>query len=277
MQVELVGTPASLWSYHYNALGQLTEARDPEHQDTTVPRTSTRLNYDSLGRLARVDYPESVSARNGEATQTWESYSYDSLDRVTGKFSLGRPIQEFAYDARGRMVAQTTPDQDGSGSSMSAMTTQFTYNVLGQPLLVTNPLGSQSKYEYDTLGRLEKYHAPSQSAATFTSQYTSYAYNAAGQVVSTTDPLGAVATTSYDPRGQVHTQTLPSSSTPYQYRYDPAGRPIQTIDPLAITTATTYADGRVSSTVDGKGAAVGMHGDTHNFWVGWSRLAGCGH
>ncbi len=189
---------------------------------------------------------------NEQLPATTEAFTYDLLDQLLSSSKTGSPTVNYAYDARGRLTTQTIPDPDGS-LGVSALITTYQYNVVGQPTLVTNPLGSKEKYEYDALGRLEKYYAPSQTSSTYSSAYTKYSYNAAGLTTAVDAPLVDTASWTYDQRGQLLTHQPAGIVGQYEYLYDPVGRPTGVVDPLGISTSTSYADNRVASTTDGKG------------------------
>jgi len=130
-------------------------------------------------RCARRHPAQSRAAdANGDAT----TFSYDSLNRLTGVVYADATSVTYAYDAVGNRTTMTGP----TGS------TTYTYDSLDRPLSVNSPQGLVS-YTYDALNRL----TTATPAGTTTSVYDS-----ANRLISVTDWNGNATTYTYDAAGR---------------------------------------------------------------------------
>ena len=90
------------------------------------------------------------------------------------------------YDALGRVTKIIGADPDGDGAQASPETT-YTYNILGQVLSTTDPLGKVTKYEYDALGRQTKVIEPDpDDDGPLPAPVTEYTYDVFGQLAKVT-------------------------------------------------------------------------------------------
>ncbi|WP_263418904.1 RHS repeat-associated core domain-containing protein [Terriglobus albidus] len=203
-------------SYQYNALGKLNCVDQWEANTVGTPCTSSRWRsfiYDSLSRLTQSYNPESGticygtwsggSIGNGvcqggydangnlkyktDARGVVTSYSYDSLNRLTGKsYSDGvTPAEYYTYD--------TAP---GWMSDLQ--------NVVGRLANYSNASGgaSAATFSYDAMGRVKRKWQQTPSSAP--GGYFAYAdYDLAGNTIALTYPDGRRVKQDFDNAGRL--------------------------------------------------------------------------
>ena len=98
----------------------------------------------------------------------------------------------------------------------------------------SDPLGAETKTEYDAAGRVVEVTNP-------LGKITTTVYDDVNRPIATVNPLGHRFTTTYDNAGQVIAETDPLSHT-ITSTYDAAGQRKTMVDPDSGTTASTYDD-----------------------------------
>lgn len=268
-QVDALGNELQ---FSYNARGQETQIRDA--------RGNVYQNvYDSVGNLLSVTDPlgniagnninaEGLVSSTTDAAGNASSYTYDSegnklteLDAQSNSRSytydannnvvsetinrsfFGIPTPEttvFAYDSRNRLVSTTDPLGNETRSE---------YNLAGQETAQIDALGRRTEMDYDVYGNLlETRYADGTS--------TSHSYDAENNRISTTDRLGRVTSFSYDALNRLVATLHPDGSTTSS-EYDAAGRLLADVDGNGNRTSYTYdeANRRVE--------VLGALGNTH--------------
>lgn len=247
---ETDGTHARVWSYTYNAFGQVLTAIDPDNHVTTT-------TYDSKGDVATIK-----NALNQVSSFT--SYDADGkLLTVTDPNSL---VTAFTYDKLGRVLTR----------KVGSRTTNYSYDPAGMMSLVTQTDGSTYKYLYDAAHRLTQitdkagdsiansYDATSNLAAvnvydpskTLTRTH-SCTYDAGNRLASDTGAsAGEKATYVYDNEGNLLTRTDPLGHVS-TYTYDALNRRISFLDPLHNKTNYTYNENDdLTAVIDPRGLAT---------------------
>ncbi len=182
------------WSLRYNSAGDLLQWIDENG-------ITHRYEYDTLGRLVRVEVPDAP-----EASYT---FSYNEGDLLTASVDdLGRGTT-YVYSERGQLaVAQDV---------RTGNATIYGYNAAGWLASVISPLGNTTTYLYDDLGRLTGINGATGSQQRFewdddarTLTYIDprenrivYEFDAFGTVWRITDALGRLHELDYDSAGNL--------------------------------------------------------------------------
>ncbi|MDP1834610.1 MAG: RHS repeat-associated core domain-containing protein [Chlamydiales bacterium] len=193
-------------SYKYDVCNQLVSSVDHFGNEISY-------EYDDLGRQIKTVLPAHADSSGSLVRSTLEQ-EYDIANHVTSK-----------------------KDVDGG-------VTQTSYNIRGQPVCITQPDGSQKRYEYNLDGSLRKeiasngtyiiYLRDSLNNAITTETIaadhqplciTSATYKG-NLITSETDANGNVTTYDYDGAGRLRCVAGPFSRT--QHDYDSLGRPYKT-------------------------------------------------
>jgi len=286
---------AAAWNYTYNpTCGGVATATDPNGNTTTI-------TYDSLGDVLTVtdgagdtstytypgtvtftDEPTSVTDPSGNETY----YTYDShgnvLTTTTGYGTSVAAKTSYGYNSTGDLTSTVNPDQqtggpdaggsttygvDSYGDRLSSTTantaeTSATYDIDGDVLTTTQPLGNSSggshsghvtTYAYDSDGRLcwtVQSTVSSPTCGTVPSGATSATYDADGNVKTSTQPNGNVTTNAFNVDDQEcwtlagtsanACSTVPTHAT--SYTYDADGNITIWQDELGNQTKYQYSD-----------------------------------
>ena len=264
--------------------GKTTTAYDAEYTTVTdADQKKRRSQLDGLGRLLRVDEPDSNGNLGlpGSPTQKTD-YCYDALGNLTrviqgsqriqgGQVDLctgviqGAQTRTFAYDSLSRLTSATNPE---SG------TTSYSYDKNGNLTGKTDARGVATTYSYDRLDRLtgRSYsYTGADSGVSLETTQVAYAYDncgayARGRLCSVTASKGETevsktAYNRYDALGRVLGSTQTTGETPYRmvYAYDRAGNLV----------SQTYPSGKVIKTVyDGAGRVAGVKTGVDGWYAG---------
>ena len=222
-----------------------------------------RKYYDSRGREVRT---ETVGAKGISIIKMTAYNDKGQVVTVTDKYGKRTSTETFEYDARGRVVS----DQHSSGAGCTyeygrntvsttdakGRTVTKTYNVFGDLLQVTDPIGGKVKYKYYSSGK------PMEITSGNATVYMEYdEFNRRTKLV---DPDAGTVTTTYGRNGQVSSET-DGRGVKTTYTYDALGRVTQrkregVVDRLKRTEITSYtygttgnAKGRVTERNNGYG------------------------
>ncbi|WP_350276525.1 LamG-like jellyroll fold domain-containing protein [Kribbella sp. HUAS MG21] len=230
--------------YTYDQFGRLSKTVEPNGGVTTYAydlnddllRTVnpvgaySQSTYDYLGRKIT----DSRFERAGSSTFT-TSYAYSSAGFLQRETQPSGSYVTYTTNAVGDVITRT----DAAGNS-----TQYGYDHLSRPVVVTAPDGSKRRTVYDEPGNNTMAKAYD-SSGRFISKISA-TYDANGNQLSTTDALGRTTTFTYDATGLVIGETQPVSATE------------------SITTSFGYdLQGRRTRYTDGRG---NKHLSTYNSW-----------
>jgi len=253
-----------VWSYAYNAAGQLIFA--------TNPLNETRFwEYDASARLTRVTVPVAVAhasvvyGTTNLSAATAKSLNYTSAcSGVTAPANTNLPISTtdsegyvkcFEYDALDRITKIKYPDGTTelynynfpSGLSSQPTWTTGSVPTAGTPSLdvwrATDRLGRVKDYVYDRNRRLIKASETVTVSGSPTTRTTQYAYYANGVLKELTDANGNIT------RWDIDIQSRPTSKTyaygtatarTESYTYDIVGRLKTRTDARGQTLTYTY-------------------------------------
>jgi len=296
----LSGHPASPLTYTYatgsgqplltdvvNALGQTTEHTVYDSGAYTPARVSSQTEQD--GTTVSATYGATATtltttAPAGQPNPTpdggpmVETITYDpNTDAMTGVSINGVTMESTQFDANFDPAVVA----DGDGNSHA---TVVTYNRLGLPLSIADPVSGTTAISYDDslnpltvtdgLGRMtvNQYDASNDLMAQTTGittgspgtpasagSTTTFSYNGAAQPTDMTAPDGTVTHNDYTAQGELVTQTVGYNLAPDKrrvttYGYDTMGRRTDTTTgyglPVQRTDHTVYNDdGTIAQTV----------------------------
>lgn len=226
---------------------------------------TSHATYDSRGNQT------STEDETGETTES----VYDSLNNLLEFTDANGVTTTYTYDENGNLLTSSTPllgseppetqtttyirGDESHPEDVTAITdprektTHFTYNPAGYLVVVEDPVGNETTYTYDSLGRQLTEVRPSGNVeeAEPAAHTTTFTYDAAENRLSATDPLSHKREWTYDPNGNVATATDSNDHTT-KYVYDAANRPISIERPDGQVQQTTYdANGNVMAQLDG--------------------------
>ena len=222
-----------------------------------------RKYYDSRGREVRT---ETVGAKGIGISKVTAYNDKGQVVTVTDKYGKRTSTETFEYDARGRVVSDRHSSGAGctyeygrntvSTTDAKGRTVTKTYNVFGDLLQVTDPIGGKVKYKYYSSGK------PMEITSGNATVYMEYdEFNRRTKLV---DPDAGTITTTYGRNGQVSSET-DGRGVKTTYTYDALGRVTQrkregVVDRLKRTEITSYtygttgnAKGRVTERNNGYG------------------------
>jgi RHS repeat-associated protein len=239
-----VGGQTPVWTFSYNAHGQMETETDPEglvtlHEydpatgyrirDTRnaggppEERAVTEFTYDDVGDItAWID-------ANGHTT----AYSYNDQSQLTQTVNALGYVTLFTYDANGNIASVDRQDDDAPDGWQ---TTTFTHNLRNQVESVTDDMGHTTTYSYDPAGNLTALEDAEQNVTTF--QYDERdlrtktidaltheilrGYDDNGNLASLTDQNGNTTAFACDGFDRLQTTIYPDTSAEIR-AYDAAG------------------------------------------------------
>jgi RHS repeat-associated protein len=262
------------WVLNNNSIGNVFN--DTPQQDNVVNVASSQ--YDGQDRQILTTAPEAGTAaytyspdlkqnliqvtRNAKPGSLLlpltTTYTYDPIfNRPTSVTDPLGLVMTMSYDGATGNLLSTVRDA-GGGSHLNA-TSRFAYNVNGQIVSTTDPLGATSQFGYDLRGN------PVWSIHNYggLNQLTQTTYSALGDPIAVTDPNGNITTSTYDAARRPVSVTAPgTSSAPGGLTttnfYDQDGRILQVQQSVSGTalrkTSATYTPtGQSATATDANG------------------------
>ena len=214
----------------YTTSGQIATSTDPNGNTTTFAydkRGKLLSATDALGRTASrtytaTGYLKSVTDAKGHTT----SYAVTASGNPASITAADGGIRRNAYNAVDELVAVTdargvtatlTRDAVGRVTKTTSPIGSVSkgYDVLGNPIVVTNAAGVVTKTQYDSLSR---------PVATIDGKGSTWrtAYDSLDRVSSTTTPLGKTTSRTYDKLSR-KTATVRPSGARDAFGYDDSG------------------------------------------------------
>lgn len=241
--------------YTYDLVGKILQANDPAG--------TYGFAYDNMGRLiaTTTNYTFLSSA------EFTNSYSYDADSNRTGYTAPDESTNTYTYDTLNRL---TTLANSWAGSF------GFSYDALSRRTQMTRPNGIATNYQYNTLSRLL---SVLHQAGSSTIDGASYTLDAAGNRTAKQDYQARVTSNyTYDKIYEL-TQVTQGNNTTESYSYDPVGNRTGS---LAIPSYTVNSsneltsDSNASYTYDNNGnttSKTDSSGTTNYAWDYENRLS----
>ena len=284
----------------FNGRGYRTSVTDALGQSSTVQRNAANqvvTSTDPLGRITAFDYDAAGNVTKVVDPALHETrFIYDAVfNRVTKITDALNQITEFTYDpANGNLLTVkdplnqvTTIGYNNVGQPTSVQgpiatepPTTFAYDVHGNLLTTTDPLGNQTQRTYDVVSRLLSLTDPRGLVTQFRYDslnrvtdiadarrgLTRFTYDPNGNLLTVTDAKQQTTTYTYDHMDRLKTRKDALSRTE-TYAYDPAGNLSQftdrknqqttfQYDALNRRTQATYPDATTTFTYDAVGRLV---------------------
>lgn len=170
-----------LWTYDYNALGELIWQQSPNQR---AAASATTMTYDVLGRI--------TTKAQAEFTSTW---TYDSCTKGVGKpcsvSSTHGVNKTFNYDGYGRPSSSTVAISGGPTFTSRVAYDSFSGRIASR----TYPTGAQVGIEYSTLGFVSRTYNVQTQQTYFTALYA----NAWGRLEAYRQGNNVETAVAYDP------------------------------------------------------------------------------
>lgn len=217
------GKPTTI--VHYDALGREVHSGDQRFDGQW---RWTDRQHDTEGRLSRVSLPYKTASASSTSpyASLWNTYSYDSYNRVTSIAEASGRTTTWSYNGTSTTTVKdgisSTSTTDASGNVVSVTdaggTIVYTLRDDGQPSSVTAPGDVVTTFSYDGYGRRIGMDDPSVGTRTY-----SYTWNTDDSSSSSqTGPNGTI-TTSKDKFGRT-TSVVRVGEFNTAYSYDTYGR-----------------------------------------------------
>lgn len=231
------GKPSSI--AHYDALGRSIR-KGNQRFDGQWQWVET--DYNNKGLVSRVSLPyrTATSTSTSPSASLWNTYTYDSYDRVTSIAEASGRTTTWSYSGTSTTTVKdgitSTSTTDAAGNVISVTdaggTIVYTLRDDGQPSSVTAPGNVVTAFSYDEYGRRVGMDDPSVGERTY-----SYTWNADGSSQTTqSGPNGSISTAK-DKYGRT-TSIVREDEFTTTYSYDTYGR--LTGESSTNGTSTTY-------------------------------------
>jgi YD repeat-containing protein len=219
----------------------LTYVNATETHVTDALNRVTKYFFDpKKGRSLVTKIEGSCGCGGGTVAQTW---AYDNQLNVLSKTNGQGQTTSYTYDAAGNPLTVTN----------ALGTTTYTYNGFGQVLSATDSLGLLVTNTYDVKGNLLTTkdalnnettiawdsRGLLQSVTDARSKVTSFTYNTNGNLTQKTDAANSVAAFTYDARSRLATVTDPLNNIK-SFEYDAAGRINKIVAPDSTFVTFNY-------------------------------------
>ena len=234
------GKPSTV--VHYDAFGREVHSGD-QRFDGSWRWTDRQYDFDGLLLKVSVPYKTATATATSPAASLWNTYTYDSFDRVTSIEEASGRETTWSYSGTSTTTVKdgitSTSTKDASGNIVSVTdaggTITYTLRDDGQPASVTAPGDVVTTFSYDGYGRRIGMDDPSVGTRTY-----SYTWNADGSSSSSqTGPNGTI-TTSKDKYGRTTSVVREGEGAiTTAYTYDNYGRLAS--EASTNGTSTTYA------------------------------------
>ena len=215
--------------FAYNRLSQLIQqtARNTSWGGVPLADQVTTYRSDPLGRPTRAVYPDAVAGQHADPAACTDCLrtTFDLAGRPEGQTDPRGTVFDFAYDARGLLVARTI---DGSDRDSFAYDALRRLTAAQRGTVVDPDAGAASAWDYTDLGDLA---FETQTLAGGPPRTVEYAYDQAGNRLNVTYPGGAVL--AYTPTALNQVDTIDLQGSPLLADYAYYGRLLNT---RAVTT-----------------------------------------
>jgi RHS repeat-associated protein len=149
------------YSYAYNSTGlQVTRTRPQANQTNASVTTTTLTQYDSVGRILRVNYSDGTPQRNYQydAPANWAILSPTNVKGMLSFASVnttnGLAISVFSYNSMGKVNAMAECLPFWCGNSGLDKRLDFNYDLAGNLTSASDGGGTTTSYSYSPAGEV---------------------------------------------------------------------------------------------------------------------------
>jgi len=229
-----------------DALGNRTEYTLDESDNITSVTDPlgnvTRYTYNSANLLEEIINPDGT-------TKTW---AYNEIGKPAFYTDEEDHTTRITYNSSWKEDSITLPN----GGEI-----HYDYDLLGNMICVTDPMGRKTAYSHDKAGNVLTVGSltTTEDGQKNVTIQTSYTYDKLGRIKTETDGEGNTTTYTYDKNGNVITVTHANGSKT-ENSYDSMGRLVSTTDPEGNVTSYTYdVCGNLKTTTDPIGVVTENH------------------
>ena len=280
VEIKKGSTSLAKTTFEYDqAVRLFRETRDDVESGSSGDDAVTSFQRDPTGRTMKLtdarggiwqtewDASKRVSKQiDPVGNETWYAYNDTSRTRTITSKEINTSTQGLTSyvvvetaDASGRV----TSSKD-EGSAAGNRTTAFEYDKASRLTKKTTPLGNETVYVYDSLGRLVSTTEDIDTVASPPKRaITEYGYSDAGRMTTAEDANDKVTAWQYDSFSRVQEVKYDSTGgTPavYSYDYDSAQLLDTITEPLGNYVNFTFENGRRLTQVDISKASSGLGG-----------------
>ena len=200
----------------YGLMGELTGKQDAEGRNWAY-------DYNEVMRVVHIAAPE----------DTHFEFVYNPVGKIVDSIDANGTVKHVEYDDLYRPVTvirnYIAAAQKNSDTNV---TTQYTYDLLGNVLSMTDPEGFIFNYTYDLQGR----KIAKQDAEQYAWEYN---YDPMGNLLGVLDPNRHSTGIAYTPTNRVQSVTNPENHL-VEFAYNPNGKLTDKIDAKGIVTHLEY-------------------------------------
>ena len=271
---ELINNDGSTRSFQYDEQGRIVQLTDydgivqslsyfPDNNSrkpNVIETENERLTvqYNSMGLPTNITDTSNNNEYNYTYNRTGQiltaelngtivsSITYDSNGRIASEESDGL-IRTLSYDSSGNLLNETM-----TGSS-SSLTTEYDYDLAGNLLSVTDPLGLTTQFTYNAEGRM--------ITKTFPTGLThSTSYDGNGNIIEFIDRRGLRTQYTYNERNQIiredwMSQSSSNSLNSFETVYNDSGQATIMMDNNTIYR-TSYNNAGLPATISNAGSVA---------------------
>jgi RHS repeat-associated protein len=190
----------------------------------TSSGTASTFKYDQWDRVVEETHGLSAGGAYNAVPNATVQRSYDAAGRlikVTRQQDPIGPVETlFDYNERDQVTVRTDKKvaSDTLGGGFTDAITRYAYDAFGRLEKVTSPQGIETKYTYDSAGRV----LTEQTGSSATSGIRRFAYDREGRLVYATDGDQGIWRGKYDAWGRLYREELPTGAVVLR-EFDEAG------------------------------------------------------
>ncbi|GAA1916612.1 hypothetical protein GCM10009716_27230 [Streptomyces sodiiphilus] len=232
-------------AHSYNQLGLRTATVAPLGmvEDADPAPHTTEFRYDALGREAAVLSPEVTVERHGEPaadTRLETLVGYNTFGEVTAARNADGELSQVTTDRLGRPLTTTAPSHERPDGVTVTAVTEVAYDAVGRIVAETDPMGRTTEYRYDQLGHpVLRIDPPAESSSPLSTGHgvTGLLGRPADRLVPSAELTSPLITDS-EAFGPPVTTT--DGRGIHRYTWTPTGLQLSAVDPTGARVEATY-------------------------------------